>query len=151
MVWINPNNPTGELIAQLLCCAGTVVAKRGGWLVVDEAFIDATPEFSLCATAYLPGLIILRSLGKFYGLAGVRAGATQRTQHCRTLRQLLGPWSLSGPSRYVMAQALLDTAWQAQTDLRLQRDTQINGYITDAGTLCWVVQRCSRPPSLIVQ
>ena len=127
LVWINPNNPTGQLIAPAtLLRWHSRLQKRGSWLVVDEAFIDATPEFSLCAHAGLPGLIILRSLGKFYGLAGVRAGALL-SEHSivEPLRQLLGPWSLSGPSRYVMAQALLDTAWQARTHLRLQRDTQI--------------------------
>jgi cobalamin biosynthetic protein CobC len=48
--------------------------KRGGWLVIDEAFMDATPAFSLACDSGRPGLIVLRSLGKFFGLAGVRAG-----------------------------------------------------------------------------
>lgn len=126
LVWINPNNPSGELIPPTtLLRWHSRLQKRGGWLVVDEAFIDATPEFSLCAHAGLPGLVILRSLGKFYGLAGVRAGAVLSEPNIvEPLRQLLGPWSLSGPSRYVMTQALLDTEWQAQTRIRLQRETQ---------------------------
>lgn len=126
LVWINPNNPTGELIppATLLRWHQRLQQRRG-WLIVDEAFMDATPELSLCAHAGLPGLIILRSLGKFYGLAGARAGAVlTEPSIAQSLRQLLGPWSLSGPSRYVMAQALLDTEWQEQTRIRLQRDTQ---------------------------
>lgn len=73
----------------------------------------------------MQGLIILRSLGNFYGLAGVRAGAVlTEPSIAEPLRQLLGPWSLSGPSRYVMAQALLDTEWQEQTRIRLQHDSQ---------------------------
>ena len=126
LVWINPNNPTGELIppATLLRWHQRL-QQRGGWLVVDEAFMDATPDLSLCAHAGLPGLIILRSLGKFYGLAGIRAGAIlSEPSIVESLRQLLGPWSLSGPTRYVMAQALQDTVWQAQTRIRLQRDAQ---------------------------
>ncbi len=126
LVWINPNNPSGELIppATLLRWHKRL-HKRGGWLIVDEAFMDATPQFSLSAHAGLQGLIILRSLGKFYGLAGVRAGAVLTDASvAKPLRRLLGPWSLSGPSRYVMAHALLDTQWQAQTRVRLQRDAQ---------------------------
>lgn len=126
LVWINPNNPSGELIPPTtLLRWHQRLQQHGGWLVVDEAFMDATPELSLCAYAGLPGLIILRSLGKFYGLAGVRAGAVlTEPSIAKSVRQLLGPWSLSGPSRYVMAQALLDTEWQEQTRIRLQRDTQ---------------------------
>lgn len=126
LVWINPNNPTGELIpAATLLRWHARLQQRGGWLIVDEAFMDATPQFSLCVHAGLSGLIILRSLGKFYGLAGVRAGAVlTEPSIAQPLRRLLGPWSLSGPSRYVMAQALMDTAWHEQTRIRLQRDTQ---------------------------
>lgn len=126
LVWINPNNPSGELIppATLLRWHQRL-QKRDGWLIVDEAFMDATPQFSLSAHAGLRGLVILRSLGKFYGLAGVRAGAVlTEPSIAHALRRLLGPWSLSGPSRYVMAQALLDTEWQAQTRTRLQRDSR---------------------------
>lgn len=126
LAWINPNNPSGELIppATLLRWHQRL-QKRDGWLIVDEAFMDATPQFSLSAHAGLRGLVILRSLGKFYGLAGVRAGAVlTEPSIAHALRRLLGPWSLSGPSRYVMAQALLDTEWQAQTRTRLQRDSR---------------------------
>lgn len=157
LVWINPNNPTGELIppATLLRWHQRL-QQRGGWLVVDEAFIDATPEFSLCSHAGLPGLIILRSLGKFYGLAGVRAGAVLTNSNiAQALRQLLGPWSLSGPTRYVMAQALLDTAWQAQTRIRLQRDTQrladilqASGLTLMGGTALFQTARISAPIEL---
>lgn len=126
LVWINPNNPTGELIpAATLLRWHARLQQRGGWLIVDEAFIDATPQLSLSGQAGLPGLVILRSLGKFYGLAGVRAGAVLGDANIvQPLRRLLGPWSLSGPARYVMAQALQDQGWQAQTRARLQRDSQ---------------------------
>ena len=126
LVWINPNNPTGELIpAATLLRWHARLQQRGGWLIVDEAFIDATPQLSLSGQAGLPGLVILRSLGKFYGLAGVRAGAVLGDANIvQPLRRLLGPWSLSGPARYVMAQALQDQGWQAQTRARLQRDSR---------------------------
>ena len=137
LVWINPNNPTGELIAPAtLLRWHKRLQQHDGWLIVDEAFIDATPELSLCAYAGLPGLIILRSLGKFYGLAGVRAGAVlSEPSIIESLRQLLGPWSLSGPTRYVMAQALQDSAWHKQNCLRLPQDTQRLAHILQTAGL----------------
>lgn len=126
LVWINPNNPSGELLAPATLLRWQQrLQQRGGWLLVDEAFMDATPELSLSTHAGLPGLIILRSLGKFYGLAGVRAGAVlTEPSIAAPLRKLLGPWSLSGPARYLMAAALMDSSWQQQTRVRLQRDSQ---------------------------
>ncbi len=80
-------------------------------------------------------MLILRSLGKFYGLAGVRAGAVLGDATIvQPLRRLLGPWALSGPARYLMAQALQDLDWQAQTRARLQRDSQhLANILTTAG------------------
>src|SRR5690606_1500921 len=78
---INPNNPTGETFTQQeLLHWHQQLQQRGGWLIVDEAFIAATPEASLLAHSPLPGLIILRSLGKFFGLAGLRVGFVSATQ-----------------------------------------------------------------------
>ena len=75
LLLVNPNNPTGRVFApEQVLAWHERLAARGGWLVVDEAFIDATPELSLAAHSHTPGLIVLRSFGKFYGLAGVRLG-----------------------------------------------------------------------------
>ena len=72
---INPNNPSGRLIErQRLLGWHARLAERGGWLVVDEAFMDCTPQHSLAADSQRPGLIVLRSFGKFFGLAGTRLG-----------------------------------------------------------------------------
>ena len=124
LILLNPNNPTGE-------CFSTVklldwqqrLHRRGGWLIVDEAFIDSTPEKSLLPYCPRPGLIVLRSIGKFFGLAGIRAGfvATDTTL-TRSMEQRLGPWTLSGPTRTVCRHALADQAWQDQTCLRLHND-----------------------------
>lgn len=126
LVWINPNNPTGQTIppATLLRWHRRL-QERSGWLVVDEAFMDATPAYSLCSHTGLPGLIILRSLGKFFGLAGVRAGAVlTHSAIADSLQGALGPWPLGGPARYVMARALVDREWQCQTRIRLQREAR---------------------------
>lgn len=115
LVVVNPNNPDGrclpvaELAALAARCAG-----RGGMLVLDEAFIDFTPERSL-----LPALpaatIVLRSFGKTYGLAGVRLGfAIGEAQPMAALQAAMGPWAVAGPALAIGAQALADTEWLAQ-------------------------------------
>jgi len=72
---IHPNNPTGQTYApDRLLAWHRRLAERDGWLVVDEAFIDATPTLSLAIQGPLQGLVVLRSLGKFFGLAGARVG-----------------------------------------------------------------------------
>lgn len=136
LVWINPNNPTGEIIPpSTLLRWHQRLQKRGGWLVVDEAFMDATPAFSLCSHAGRPGLIVLRSLGKFFGLAGVRAGVVLADPAvAEALKQVLGPWPLGGPARYVMAQALADADWQLLARARLQRSAgRLRGVLHAAG------------------
>lgn len=120
---VNPNNPTGvrfsptQLLAWHQC-----LAARAGWLVVDEAFIDVTPTESLAGYSGLPGLIVLRSLGKFFGLAGARVGfVLAEAPLLKQLSTALGPWAVAGPSRWVASQALTDLAWQTQTRLDLER------------------------------
>ena len=114
LVLVHPNNPGGQTYtrAELLDWHARLAA-RGGWLVVDEAFIDATPQESLADVCPRPGLIILRSLGKFFGLAGARVGfVLAEPRLLAALNKLLGPWAVSAPSRWVARAALADTAWQ---------------------------------------
>lgn len=116
IVLIHPNNPGGERFTrqELLACHAALAA-RGGWLVVDEAFMDATPGESLCPLSGREGLIVLRSVGKFFGLAGARVGfACASVGLLGALREALGPWTLSGPARYAVQRALVDVTWQAQ-------------------------------------
>jgi cobalamin biosynthetic protein CobC len=115
LVLIHPNNPTGtRLPLEGLLRWQRALAERGGWLVVDEAFMDATPEHSLAQLAPRPGLFVLRSLGKFFGLAGARVGfVLAEPGPIGAIAALLGPWSVPTPSRRVAALALADTEWQA--------------------------------------
>ncbi len=122
VVLIHPNNPGADRFdpATLLACHARLAA-RGGWLIVDEAFMDATPDDSLCPHTANEGLIVLRSVGKFFGMAGARAGFI--CAHASLLdaaREQLGPWTMSGPTRYVLRHALADIAWHAQARTRLQ-------------------------------
>lgn len=116
LIVCNPNNPTGETIArERLLGWHEALAERGGWLVVDEAYIDVTPDESLAVHACKPGLIVLRSLGKFFGLAGARVGfVLADSLLLSALQAELGPWTVSGPAQIAARQALADRAWQAQ-------------------------------------
>lgn len=121
LVLIHPNNPTGERysISDLLGWHARLAA-RGGWLVVDEAFLDATPQASLAPFCTRDGLIVLRSLGKFFGLPGARIGFVLAGEPIlMRLQETLGPWTVSGPSRWLARQALADTVWQEAARRRL--------------------------------
>ena len=121
----NPNNPTADRHPhELVFDAARQLHKRGGWLIVDEAFVDATPELSvtpLAGTPEAPNQIVLRSLGKFFGLAGVRVGFVfAAPELLRRMQEAMGPWAVSGPSREAARLALADTAWQATARPQLQ-------------------------------
>lgn len=126
LLLVNPNNPTGQRFdrATLLNWQNRLAA-RGGWLVVDEAFIDATPAHSLAVDSDLPGLVVLRSLGKFFGLAGARVGfVLAHPELLEALAELIGPWPVAGPARHVARLALEDTAWQSAARQQLTQDAQ---------------------------
>jgi cobalamin biosynthesis protein CobC len=121
IVLIHPNNPGGDRFdpAVLRACHARLAA-RGGWLIVDEAFMDATPDDSLCAHTASEGLIVLRSVGKFFGMAGARAGfVCANASLLDAARERLGPWTVSGPARFALCHALADVAWHAQARVRL--------------------------------
>jgi cobalamin biosynthesis protein CobC len=126
LVVSNPNNPTGDRFtpAELLEWHKQL-ASRNGWLVIDEAFADTTPEGSVARFTEREGLIVLRSLGKFFGLAGARVGFVLSTQTLlRALSEYLGPWTIAGPSRLVAKAALEDRTWQESTRQRLRSDSR---------------------------
>ncbi|RIX48469.1 MAG: threonine-phosphate decarboxylase [Rhodocyclales bacterium GT-UBC] len=113
----NPNNPSADRHPRsAVLDAALQLKKRGGWLIVDEAFMDPTPEESVAALAgseAAPNLIVLRSLGKFFGLAGARVGfILAAPELLNRMAEALGPWSVAGPAREVARQALQDKAWQ---------------------------------------
>ena len=121
-VVINPNNPTGEVIdRQLLMGLQQKLKESGGWLLVDEAFIDVLPENSLATECPSSGLIVLRSIGKFFGLAGLRLGfVLAPSALLQRLEEQLPPWNVSHPARWIGKQALDDVAWHRTQRQRLQ-------------------------------
>ena len=119
-VVVNPNNPDGRQHdpAKLLS-----LVPRVGRLVVDESFADVTPELSLASRAGQPGLLILRSFGKFYGLAGLRLGFVIGSEvDVAALATMAGPWPVSGAAIEIGRRALLDRDWATETTARLTRD-----------------------------
>jgi cobalamin biosynthetic protein CobC len=132
-VVINPNNPTGEIIErETLLVLKQQLQKRQGWLLVDEAFMDAVSGKSLVSESPEQGLIVLRSLGKFFGLAGLRLGFVIAPPDLwRRLTELLAPWGVSHPARWVGKQALTDIHWHRMQRQRLiSQSAQWNEQLT---------------------
>jgi cobalamin biosynthetic protein CobC len=119
-VVVNPNNPDGqrhapEDLAQL--------ARRVGRLIVDESFADPHPELSALPRAAAESLVVLRSFGKFWGLAGIRLGfAFGPVEDMARLAEMAGPWPVSGVALEIGRHALADRAWAEATRARLAGD-----------------------------
>lgn len=128
-VVVNPNNPTGRLFTP------AELRNRRGLLVVDEAFMDFLPSEASLAADLPPNAIVLRSFGKAYGLAGVRLGfAIAAKDMIDHLRQMLGPWAVSGPALEIGRRALEDSAWLDTSATRLEADgSKLDALLTAAG------------------
>lgn len=126
VVICNPNNPDGRVFAPAsLREARARLARRGGWLIVDEAYADLDPGLSLAAEGGADGLILLRSFGKFFGLPGLRLGALIGPESIRrTMADRLGVWPVSGLALGIATQAYRDLDWQTAMRARLQRARQ---------------------------
>lgn len=122
-VVVNPNNPTGRTTSrgELLALAARMQSK-GGLLVVDEAFHDVSDTESVADAVAEGGLLVLRSFGKFYGMAGIRLGfAIAAADVAARLEEQLGPWSVSGPALHVALEALADEDWRHAMRQTLRR------------------------------
>lgn len=122
LILANPNNPDGRAVP-----AGAMrdlLARRDGWLLVDEAFADADPALSIAASVEdARKLVVFRSFGKFFGLAGVRLGFVLGPDTIvAALRERLGAWPLSAAAIAIGTAAYTDTDWIADTRQRLPRD-----------------------------
>ncbi|HEY4801699.1 MAG TPA: threonine-phosphate decarboxylase CobD [Paraburkholderia sp.] len=127
-VVVNPNNPTAaHLAAARLLHWHAQLAARGGTLIVDEAFADAfgtERSETLAHATSREGLVVLRSPGKFFGLAGARCGfALGAPALLDALRARLGAWTVSGPARHAVTHAFEDSAWQSAMRVRLATES----------------------------
>ena len=134
-VVVNPNNPDGRCWSSdaLIGLAGRV-----GLLVVDESFADVQPALSLLPQACPANLLILRSFGKFYGLAGLRLGfAFGAPPLIDTLARMAGPWPVAGPAIEIGRAALADTVWADAMRVQLAADAlRADGLAQAAGWTC---------------
>jgi cobalamin biosynthetic protein CobC len=133
---VNPNNPDGRIVPRqaLLACATELPPP--GFLVIDEAFMEvgaAGP--SLAQDIGCGNIVVLRSFGKFFGLAGLRLGfALADPAIAARLRAGLGPWAVAGPALAVGAAALSDRSWATATRARLaQAALRLDRVLTGAG------------------
>lgn len=141
---INPNNPTGITFSKekLIYWANTLDSQA--YLIIDEAFIDSTPDNSVL-TNTLPSdmpnnMIVLRSFGKFFGLAGIRLGFIfANADIIQQLEKAIGIWQVNGPAQAIAIKALNDDVWQQSNRLAITK----NAAFTQA--LCSTIQKkCGR-------
>jgi cobalamin biosynthetic protein CobC len=136
-VVVNPNNPDGRIVGKdVLLALADRLRHRGGLLVVDEAFMDVGPAgASLGGEVARGNIVVLRSFGKFFGLAGLRLGfALAATEMAARLSATLGPWAVAGPAIAIGEAALADVSWAEGTRERLDRDArQLDAILSGAG------------------
>ena len=125
-VLVNPNNPDGRLWS---------ADDLRGPTVVDESFCDVCPERSLLQHAQQDDVIVLKSFGKFWGLAGLRLGfAICLPDIAQNLRNRIGPWAVSGPALHIGTAALRDDIWAKNTRVRLKKDAaRMDAVLTASG------------------
>lgn len=135
-VVINPNNPDGRVTdCRALFELADHMRGKGGLLVIDEAFVETGCAESLADVTAMDGLVVLRSFGKFYGMAGLRLGfAVTHPKIAAALEARLGPWAVSGPALHVATEALADTEWRMEMRARLEDDAKrLDALLADAG------------------
>jgi len=134
---VNPNNPDGRVYRrdELLAVAEQLSA-RGGVLIVDEAFMDVGPrEMSLAGHVERGNVVVLRSFGKFFGLAGLRLSfALAAHDIAARLNAMLGPWPVSGPALAIGEAALSDATWIERTRQMLgEASRRLDETLNEAG------------------
>jgi cobalamin biosynthetic protein CobC len=134
---VNPNNPDGRTVAKdMLLSLADRLRRRGGLLLVDEAFMDVGPEgASLGDQVDCGNIVVLRSFGKFYGLAGLRLSfAVAVPDIAARIAAALGPWPVSSAALSIGAEALADAQWKEKTRLMLaQAALKLDTYLAKAG------------------
>ena len=126
----NPNNPDGRLYSNEDLIE---LSKNVQVLIVDESFIDQYPENSLSTKInnQTNNIIILRSFGKFFGLAGLRLGFTITGKKLdKKIKDLIGPWPISSITSIIASKALCDNVWKENTIKYLQENSRLIDSLT---------------------
>lgn len=99
VILANPNNPDGRETTRD-DVFGFARAHRHRLVIVDEAFADMRQDLTMTGAAGIePNLVVLRSFGKFFGLAGLRLGFVfAEPSLAAILKERMGPWAVSGPA-----------------------------------------------------
>lgn len=131
-VVVNPNNPDGQSHSPDVLLA---LSAQVGKLVVDESFADTRPDLSLASVAGDKRILVLRSFGKFFGLAGVRLGfVIGGHADISALSEMAGPWPVSGAAIEIGCAALSDNDWIEATKARLRTEVErLDGLARSAG------------------
>ncbi|WP_298839784.1 threonine-phosphate decarboxylase [uncultured Roseobacter sp.] len=132
-VLVHPNNPDGRLWR-----TEDFPAAAASLTIIDESFCDVLPDASHIALSAEPGYVILKSFGKFWGLAGMRLGfAIAHPGTISVLRDRIGPWAVSGPALQTGATALRDAGWATATRQRLKEDSsRLDSLMSATGAEC---------------
>ncbi len=114
-VIVHPNNPTGQFWT-----ADDLTAQTN---IIDESFCDIAPDRTLIEQTTKTGNFVLKSFGKFWGLAGLRLGfLVGAPEFIAKMRDYIGPWAVSGPALETATAALQDLDWAQSTRQRLADD-----------------------------
>lgn len=154
-VIVNPNNPDGFVYTREYLLN---LAKYVNLLVIDEAFVDTCPQVSFVPLLWTDdinssAIVVLRSFGKFFGLAGARLGfaLTAQSVLAERLKTALGPWAVSGAVLRIGTAALSDNSWINMTRSRLcvaarrlDKELKTNGFSVIGGTTLFRLVDCGR-------
>jgi cobalamin biosynthesis protein CobC len=134
-ILVNPNNPDGHIWSRAdMAVLADKLGRNGGYVIIDEAFCDTDPQASM--VEILPeNMIVLRSFGKFFGLAGLRLGfAICSEDIAGRIEAWIGPWAVSGPALEIGAEALRDRSWIAQARENLaERSYRLSDILKQCG------------------
>lgn len=127
VIIVNPNNPDGRCYQAIeLLAVARKLNEKNGLLIIDEAFCEAENSQSLTGFADEVPIIVLKSFGKYFGLAGLRLGfafADQETVN--EIDKWLGPWAVSGPALFIAKYAFSRSAKEmADFEARIQARRQ---------------------------
>jgi len=127
LVIINPNNPSGLKFSPSQLKVWAKCLGEGAYLIVDEAFMDVQPELSVLRQHFELNMIVLRSFGKFFGLAGLRLGFVfANNKLIQTFQKRLGLWAVNGPAQSIATIAFKDKAWQQQARHNISKAAKLS-------------------------